>query len=176
MRVFFFFPSFSNTVPSSVDSTPPVVSSLNDVIRQLQPGQTGGTNVIWTEPTATDNSGSVTLTARSHFPGQFFPVGSTTVTYTFSDGSGNIASTSFNVIVQGKFSLELLFGAKIMTNVSFGWIYQWRHHRGAWGHFPPPNLLAPPPSSPPKFVQTSVSLCLYVSLLTTFFIFCTIST
>ena len=32
-------------------------------------------------------------------PGSLFPVGSTTVTYTFVDSSGNTASTSFNVVV-----------------------------------------------------------------------------
>ena len=64
----------------------------------------GGSQVSWSEPTATDNSGIVSLQSRTHAPGQFFVVGSTPVTYTFVDGSGNTARCTFTVIVtEGKY-------------------------------------------------------------------------
>lgn len=79
------------------DTTAPVVSCINDVFQSVGSSSTG-TNVAWTEPTATDDSGSVAQT-RSVVPGSFFSVGTTLVTYTFSDPSGNSASCSFNVRV-----------------------------------------------------------------------------
>ena len=62
---------------------------------------TGGPNctgtATWTPPTATDNCGA-TLTG-THTPGQVFPAGTTTVTYTATDGSGNSVTCSFTVTV-----------------------------------------------------------------------------
>ena len=56
----------------------------------------------WTAPTASDNSGSVTLTP-DYNSGDSFPIGTTTVTYTATDGSGNSVSTcTFDIIVNGK--------------------------------------------------------------------------
>ena len=82
----------------SADNSAPVVSAIDDITRTI-PAGLGATTVTWTEPTATDNSGSVSLQSRSHAPGSLFPVGTTTVTYTFVDSSGSTASTSFNVVV-----------------------------------------------------------------------------
>lgn len=56
-----------------------------------------GAAVSWTPPTATDNC-SVVLTS-SHTPGQVFPIGTTVVTYTATDGADNITLCSFNVVV-----------------------------------------------------------------------------
>lgn len=57
-----------------------------------------GAFVNWTVPTATDNCGGVTVTG-SHAPNQFFPTGTTTVTYTATDGVGNTATCVFDVTV-----------------------------------------------------------------------------
>lgn len=81
-----------------VDNEDPVVNCIDDVSQNIPLG-TGGTAVFWSEPTATDNSGSVSLQQRSHAPGSFFVTGTTTVTYTFVDPSGNTATCSFRVIV-----------------------------------------------------------------------------
>ena len=54
--------------------------------------------VTWTEPTATDNSGMAATVTQSHQPGQSFPVGTTEVTYTFTDQAGNQATCQFEVI------------------------------------------------------------------------------
>nr|MBK9652417.1 HYR domain-containing protein [Bacteroidota bacterium] len=56
-----------------------------------------GTTVSWTPPTASDNC-AVTVTSNKN-PGDFFPVGTTVVTYTATDGCGNATSCSFNVTV-----------------------------------------------------------------------------
>ena len=61
-------------------------------------------NVTWTPPTATDNSGMVTLTSDNN-PGHSFAIGTTQVTYNATDGSGNLATCSFNVTVVGNYKL-----------------------------------------------------------------------
>ncbi|XP_030829213.1 mucin-3A isoform X28 [Strongylocentrotus purpuratus] len=82
-----------------VDTTPPVVTVPSTTItRQVEVGSSG-VNVFYTEPTATDNSGQAILTSRTNQPGDFFPVGQTTVTYTFQDPSGNPASATVTINV-----------------------------------------------------------------------------
>src|SRR5690606_22658722 len=56
-----------------------------------------GAVVTWTAPTASDNC-SVSLSS-SHNSGDVFPLGTTTVTYTATDGAGNTATCSFDVTV-----------------------------------------------------------------------------
>lgn len=56
--------------------------------------------VNWSPPTATDAC-SVTLTS-DYKPGDNFEVGTTTVTYTATDGAGNTSTCQFNVIVEGE--------------------------------------------------------------------------
>ncbi len=55
--------------------------------------------VSWTAPTASDNCTVVTLTTTKN-PGTLFNLGTTPVTYTATDASGNTSTCSFNVIVQ----------------------------------------------------------------------------
>ncbi|MEA5459529.1 SdrD B-like domain-containing protein [Arcicella sp. LKC2W] len=84
------------TTPCDTDTTPPVLSTCPaDIIIK-----TRGTSAIitWTEPTATDNCGTVVLTSTSVSGGQF-PVGTTTVIYTATDAKGNKATCSFVVNV-----------------------------------------------------------------------------
>ena len=87
--------SFTVTV---VDNTPPVIGSC-PANQTLQATGTPGAIASWTMPTVTDNSGPVTPVG-SHSPGATFPIGSTTVTYTAADPSGNASSCSFNIVVQ----------------------------------------------------------------------------
>ena len=56
--------------------------------------------VTWIEPTADDNSGSVTLTT-DHDPGTEFPIGETVVTYTATDKASNSVMQEFIVEVEG---------------------------------------------------------------------------
>ena len=55
--------------------------------------------VIWTEPTATDNSGMTPNVLQTHLPGFMFPVGTTHITYTFLDAPGNVATCLFTVTI-----------------------------------------------------------------------------
>jgi hypothetical protein len=54
--------------------------------------------VFWTAPTASDNCPGVVLTA-THTPGSVFPLGTTPVTYTATDASGNAVFCNFTVTV-----------------------------------------------------------------------------
>ena len=58
--------------------------------------------MTWTEPTATDDSGFVTVISQTNRPGDVFSAGTTTVRYVFADGSGNQAECVFNVEVTSK--------------------------------------------------------------------------
>lgn len=57
---------------------------------------------IWTLPMATDNFGVIETITSNYNPGDSLLIGSTMVTYTFTDGSRNNASCSFNVTVIGE--------------------------------------------------------------------------
>ncbi|PXX96181.1 hypothetical protein DF185_20595 [Marinifilum breve] len=71
-------------------------------------------NVTWTEPTATDNC-SVTLT-KTHNSGDVFPVGTTLVTYTATDATGNTDIRSFNVTVLPVVTISLSETSPILCN------------------------------------------------------------
>ncbi len=87
---------------STVDDIPPVVLCIDDISKTIPLG-VGGYTMSWNEPTATDNSGQVSLSSRSHSPGSYFSTGSTQVTYIFSDAAGNTASCIFAVtVIEGK--------------------------------------------------------------------------
>ena len=68
--------------------------------QNTDPGQPYA-RVIWTPPTATDNSGPVTLTS-THEPGTLFNIGTHTVAYTARDQSSNVITASFEVNIIGK--------------------------------------------------------------------------
>ena len=88
----------------TVDDVPPVIQNCIDGLSETTPLGSGGRIMTWTSPTATDNSGVVTLASRSHRSGQFFATGTTTVTYRFVDGSGNEAICSFDIsIIEGNY-------------------------------------------------------------------------
>ena len=85
-------------VVTVVDDELPVVSACpSDIAVSNDAGQCSAV-VTWTPPTATDNCGNVLISA-SHAPGDVFPVGTTTVTYTFTDNAGNVSVCTFDVLV-----------------------------------------------------------------------------
>ena len=88
----------NNCFLSTADSEAPVVNTFPSDITLMVPFGSTGTTVDWEEPTSSDNSG--TSIPTSNLPsGSFFPVGSTPVTYTFTDPSGNTRTETFNVNV-----------------------------------------------------------------------------
>ncbi|KAA3631448.1 MAG: HYR domain-containing protein, partial [Bacteroidetes bacterium] len=58
----------------------------------------GAQNVFWTPPTATDNC-AVVSTVSNYDPGDYFGVGTYTVTYTFFDEAGLSVSCSFMITI-----------------------------------------------------------------------------
>jgi len=83
-----------------VDNAGPVVANFpNDTVVTTLPNECAR-EVYWIEPTAYDacDGNSFTVT-KSAISGQDFEIGTTTVTYTFKDGSNNVTTKSFNITV-----------------------------------------------------------------------------
>jgi len=81
------------------DVTSPVITGCPSDITVNANGSCQAT-VSWTVPTVSENcGGGLTLTSNKN-PGTVFGLGTTAVTYTATDGSGNSSTCSFNVIVQ----------------------------------------------------------------------------
>jgi hypothetical protein len=78
------------------DTQPPVITCPANISVFNDPGVCGA-KVSFT-PTATDNCSKVTITSAPA-SGSFFPVGTTTVTSTATDSSGNKATCSFTIKV-----------------------------------------------------------------------------
>ncbi len=76
-----------------------------DLIISTDPGECTAT-ASWDVPTATDNCGFVDVT-QSHSPGVILSVGTTTVTYTATDGDGNTAECIFDITIQDMVAPEL---------------------------------------------------------------------
>ncbi len=87
--------SFTVTVN---DTEKPVINGLPANITVANDASVCGANVSWTAPTVSDNCGGASI-ASSHVSGTQFPVGTTAVTYTATDASGNQVSASFTVTV-----------------------------------------------------------------------------
>ena len=88
--------SIEDTIPPVIGDCPVIVNTTTG------PGNVDcSVAVNWEEPVAQDNcttTGNLIVT-RSHNSGDIFPVGTTTVIYTFSDEEGNTATCSFDVVV-----------------------------------------------------------------------------
>ena len=93
--------SFTVTVQSggTIDQTPPAISNCPNGVTVATAAGASTAVATWTSPTATDNSGAVPSVVSSHQSGQSFNLGSTQVSYTFTDGSMNSATCSFVVTV-----------------------------------------------------------------------------
>lgn len=116
----------------SVDTENPVVSCIADITRTV-PIVSSGTAVFWTEPTATDNSGVVSLQQRSHAPGDFFAPGTTQVTYIFIDPSGLRGNCVFTVTINRGNSI-LVYSLLLLTLV---YILNCRQtHHSLLSHYP----------------------------------------
>ena len=94
-----------------VDNDPPsFVGCPGDIAVTALPGAMMA-SVSWTEPTATDTIPGPILVGASHAPGDAFPIGTTTVTYTATDTAGHTAICSFDVTVEASCHLVTPIGA-----------------------------------------------------------------
>lgn len=95
------------------DNEVPVISGCpSDISVNTDPGACGA-DVFWTPPTYSDNCGA-TMT-WTHDPGDTFPVGTTTVAYTVTDGTGNVSVCTFDVIVTDNELPQLTCSTDIAT-------------------------------------------------------------
>ena len=78
------------------NEVPSIIGCLNDIQVNTDQGDCGAI-VNWIPPTFQDNCGASMVS--THNPGDNFPVGTTTVTYTVTDNSGNVSICTFDVIV-----------------------------------------------------------------------------
>lgn len=100
------------------DEAPVIVGLPSDITADTDAGQDFAT-VSWTAPTATDNAPGVTLTS-THAPGDQFPVGTTSVSYTATDANSNSTTETFAVTVNdAQPPVFTSFPADIETDVDY---------------------------------------------------------
>ncbi|XP_072044230.1 hyalin-like [Amphiura filiformis] len=76
----------------------PTITGIPSAIITTTDANSASAVVSWTDPTATDNFGAVTLTSDAT-SGSNFPIGTTTVTFTATDPRGNQATAFFTITV-----------------------------------------------------------------------------
>ena len=82
----------------SPDVTKPVIVDMpNDTTQTAESGACGAF-INWDIPSATDNC-ELFFFNSNHAPGEFFGVGTTTVTYTAQDTAGNVKASSFFITI-----------------------------------------------------------------------------
>ncbi|QLH45335.1 MAG: fibronectin type III domain-containing protein [Bacteroidota bacterium] len=84
-------------------NTAPVVSNCPSTVYVATACDAANATATWSEPTVTDDCGTPSSTA-SHNPGDVFPIGTTTVTYTYDDGFNPAVTCSFDVVVEARTS------------------------------------------------------------------------
>jgi hypothetical protein len=84
-------------------NTAPVVSNCPAVVNVSTDCDAATASATWSEPSVTDDCGTPSAVA-SHNPGDSFPIGTTTVTYTYDDGFNAPVTCSFDVVVEARIS------------------------------------------------------------------------
>jgi len=92
--------SDSDSVTVTVTNTPPVIHDCPGDQYIPNPAKKPTVIVHWTPPTATDSSGVPPTLVSTQDPGESFPVGLTTVTYTATDAQGSTDMCSFEILVE----------------------------------------------------------------------------
>jgi hypothetical protein len=101
----------------TADATPPTLAGVPSDITREATGSSG-TAVTYTVPTATDDVDDTVTPSCAPAGGAIFPVGSTTVTCTATDLSGNTATAHFVVHVVDTTAPKLTGVAAVMTVAS----------------------------------------------------------
>jgi len=86
-----------STSSTPADTVPPTVLVPDDITLQTE-DQNGASATF--NPQAIDNIDELITPSCNYSSGSVFPIGTTTVTCTATDSSGNTASNSFNVIIE----------------------------------------------------------------------------
>jgi hypothetical protein len=107
--------SFTITV---LDGEKPVLVGMPAMLSVSTDPGLPSASVTWVEPTATDNSGNVTVTRETGpAPGSPLPIGITTISYLARDAAGNETRSSFTVTVRDS-ELPVLVGIPANITVS----------------------------------------------------------
>ncbi|MCX6301405.1 MAG: HYR domain-containing protein, partial [Bacteroidia bacterium] len=101
------------------DITAPIITGCLANITVSNDAGDCSADVSWVAPSATDNCGSVTLTS-TYDPGDTFPIGTTTVTYTATDNCGNTATCTFTITVTDTEIPAIACPADIIVNNEAG--------------------------------------------------------
>jgi len=89
--------TIAQTIVTVVDNLAPVITCPADIT--VTSTSALGAIVNYTAPVGTDNCSANTALTAGLASGSVFPIGTTVVTHTITDASGNTASCSFNVTV-----------------------------------------------------------------------------
>ncbi|HEY0544736.1 MAG TPA: immunoglobulin-like domain-containing protein [Pyrinomonadaceae bacterium] len=108
--------SFAVTVEDNVN---PTISCPSDINATEDTPGSGIATVTYTTPSASDDSGSVSVSCDRP-SGSSFPVGTTTVTCTAADAGGNEATCSFDVNVTGTGTCDLHCPADLVVDINNG--------------------------------------------------------
>ena len=108
-------PVTATTTVTVSDTTPPSLTASADVVAEAT--SPAGAVVTYAAATATDAVGPVTI-GYSHASGSVFPLGTTTVTVTATDGAGNFVSAWFTVTVRDTTPPVLTLPADITLTTS----------------------------------------------------------
>jgi hypothetical protein len=101
-----------------VDTEPPVIGDNPDVV--LQSGPNCGSTLFYSTPSASDDCSNVITVSCDVPSGAVFPVGTTTVTCTATDASGNTATSTFTVTVVDTIPPQITCPFNITTDADSG--------------------------------------------------------
>ena len=83
----------------TTDTSPPVIANCpSDIIISTNVGAQTTARASWREPTVTDNSGVAPSLVQSHMSGDSFAIGTTDVTYVYTDAAGNTVTCIFIIL------------------------------------------------------------------------------
>ena len=89
----------ANQTITVIDTTVPTITCPVDISTTTSTSPNCGANIFWTIPTASDNCDANVQLTSTFSPNDFFPLGTTVVTYYAEDDAGNIDSCKFNITV-----------------------------------------------------------------------------
>ena len=98
------------------DNEKPSISSTPIDVTQDTDGGSETAVVTWISPTASDNSGVVTMTSSNN-DGDTFSIGVTTVTFTATDAAGNQATASFIINIEGMLIINCILFDNIVKKL-----------------------------------------------------------
>ena len=100
-----------------MDTTSPELVNCPQNIIEATGFENKNKRVTWSEPSAIDLSGNVTLSSQNYLSGSLFSIGTTEIRYVFNDSSGNSVACKFSVTITAPIMGECIsvFASHIST-------------------------------------------------------------